>query len=86
MDMEVRDFNYHFENGVADYALVTLYSDVNGDGEYINSQLRVDKDDVAGSNLLQASMQDVIDIARKKLADYTAVKAAEAKTDTGTQQ
>ena len=82
MDMEVRDFNYHFENGAADYAQVTLYSDVNGDGEYINSQLRVDKGDVTGGNLLQASMQDVITIARKKLADYTAKKTAEAKTDT----
>ena len=74
MDMEVRDFNYHFENGAADYAQVTLYSDVNGDGEYINSNIRVDKADVAGGNLLQASMQDVITIARKKLAEYTAVK------------
>ena len=74
MDMEVRDFNYHFENGTADYAQVTLYSDVNGDGEYINSNIRVDKADVAGGNLLQASMQDVITIARKKLAEYTAVK------------
>ena len=82
MDMEVRDFNYHFENGAADYAQVTLYSDVNGDGEYINSQLRVDKGDVTGGNLLQASMQDVITIARKKLADYTAMKTSEAKTDT----
>lgn len=82
MDMEVRDFNYHFENGAADYAQVTLYSDVNGDGEYINSQIRVDKGDVTGGNLLQASMQDVITIARKKLADYTAMKTAEAKTDT----
>lgn len=82
MDMEVRDFNYHFENGAADYAQVTLYSDVNGDGEHINSQLRVDKGDVTGGNLLQASMQDVITIARKKLADYTAMKTAETKTDT----
>lgn len=74
MDMEVRDFNYHFENGAAEYAQVTLYSDVNGDGEFVNSNIRVDKADVAGGNLLQTSMQDVITIARKKLAEYTAVK------------
>lgn len=80
MDMEVRDFNYHFENGAADYAQITLYSDVNGDGEFINSTIRVNKADVTGGNLLQASMQDVITIARKKLADYTAIKQAQATT------
>ncbi|MGM9907333.1 hypothetical protein [Limosilactobacillus sp.] len=81
MDMEVRDFNYHFENGAADYAQITLYSDVNGDGEFINSTIRVNKADVTGGNLLQASMQDVITIARKKLADYTAIKQAQATTN-----
>lgn len=76
MDIQVNSFTYSFTDGQIESAQVGLYVQAASTGEYVNASIRVAKTDLAeGATFLTVAMSDIITIAKKKLAEDTAVKA-----------
>ncbi|PWT58388.1 hypothetical protein DKZ29_05915 [Limosilactobacillus reuteri] len=76
MDFEVRNIAYNFENGQTTSVQVVLYAEQVADGEYINSSIRVKQDDIpTGKSFFQVAPEEIVAIAKKKLAADTAFKA-----------
>lgn len=78
MNVQVNSFTYNFkDNQQIDSAQVGLYGNNQSTGEYINASVRISQSDLnEGATLLTVAMNDVIAIAKKKLAADTAVKDA----------
>ena len=78
MDIQVNSLNYNvnLQDGTIDSAKVELYSRDETSGDYVNAQIKVEQSDLAeGATFLTANPADVVTIAKKKLAEDTAVKA-----------
>lgn len=76
MDIQVNSLNYNFTNGSIDSAQVGLFGQDATSNDYINAQIKVKQSDLAeGATFLTANMADIVAIAKKKLAEDTAVKA-----------
>lgn len=77
-NIQLNNFTYNFVDGKVTSAQVGLYGNDSANSEYINASIRVNQEDLPqGQTFLQASMQDMVAIARKKLATDTATKQAE---------
>lgn len=75
MNVQVNSFTYNFTDGQINSAQVGLYGNSQSTGEYINASVRINQSDLSeGATFLTVSMNDIITIAKKKLADDTAVK------------
>lgn len=75
MNVQVNSFTYNFTDGQINSAQVGLYGNNQSTGEYINASVRINQSDLSeGATFLTVSMNDIITIAKKKLADDTAVK------------
>lgn len=76
MDLQATQFTYNFDTQTGKFLnfQVTL-SGSNSDNEYLNNQIRVHENELGeGKSYTNVTMTDVVAIARKKLADYVAVK------------
>lgn len=82
-NIQVNQFSYNFDDGQITSAQVGLYGSNAGDAEYINTSIRIKKDDLPdGKNFMQVTMDDMVTIARQKLAKDTEIKekaAADSK-------
>lgn len=75
MNVQVNSFTYNFTDGQINSAQVGLYGNNQSTGEYVNASVRINQSDLSeGATFLTVSMNDIITIAKKKLADDTAVK------------
>lgn len=75
MDIQVNSFTYNFADGQINSAQVGLYGNNSSTGEYINASVRINQSDLSeGATFLTVAMNDIITIAKKKLADDTALK------------
>lgn len=75
MNVQVNSFTYNFTDGQINSVQVGLYGNSQSTGEYINASVRINQSDLSeGATFLTVSMNDIITIAKKKLADDTAVK------------
>lgn len=75
MNVQVNSFTYNFADGQINSAQVGLYGNNQSTGEYINASVRINKSDLSeGATFLTVAMNDIITIAKKKLAADTAVK------------
>ena len=75
-NLQVNQFSYNFDNGAVTSAQVGLYGSNTPDGEYINASIRVKQTDLPeGKSFTEVAMADMVTIAKKKLAEDTAVKA-----------
>lgn len=75
MNVQVNSFTYNFTDGQINSAQAGLYGNSQSTGEYINASVRINQSDLSeGATFLTVSMNDIITIAKKKLADDTAVK------------
>lgn len=75
MDIQVNSFTYNFNDGQINSAQVGLYGNDQSTGEYINASVRINQSDLSeGATFMTVAMNDIITIAKKKLADDTAVK------------
>lgn len=75
-DLQVNQFSYNFDNGAVTSAQVGLYGSNTPDGEYINASIRIKQADLPeGKPFMEVAMADMVTIAKKKLAEDTAVKA-----------
>lgn len=75
-DLQANQFTYNFDTSTGKFLnfQVTLAGNPS-DGEYLNNQIRVHENELGeGKNFTNVTMNDVVEIARKKLADYVAVK------------
>lgn len=74
-DLQVNQFSYNFNNGTVTSAQVGLYGSNTPDGEYINASIRIKQADLPeGKSFTEVAMADMVTIAKKKLAEDTAVK------------
>lgn len=74
-NIQVNQFSYNFDNGQIASAQVGLYSNNAANAEYINASIKVKPDDLPeGKGFMQLAMNDLITIAKNKLAADTAVK------------
>lgn len=83
MELQTKEFTYIFDttSGKFLYFQVTLTGNPS-DGEYLNNQLRIHEDELGeGKAYTSVTMNDVVAIARKKLADYVAVKDTSAQVN-----
>lgn len=77
MNVQVNSFTYNFADGQINSAQVGLYGNSQSTGEYINASVRINQSDLnEGATFLTVAMNDIITIAKKKLADDTALKDA----------
>lgn len=75
MNVQVNNFTYNFTDGQINSAQVGLYGNNQSTGEYINASVRINQSDLSeGATFMTVAMNDIITIAKKKLADDTAVK------------
>lgn len=75
-NLQVNQFSYNFDNGAVTSAQVGLYGSNTPDGEYINASIRIKQADLPeGKIFTEVAMADMVTIAKKKLAEDTAVKA-----------
>lgn len=75
-DLQLNQFSYNFNNGTVTSAQVGLYGSNTPEGEYINASIRVNQADLPeGKSFMEVAMADMVTIAKKKLAEDTAVKA-----------
>lgn len=75
MNVQVNSFTYNFTDGQINSAQVGLYAQAASTGEYVNASVRINQSDLAeNATFLTVSMNDIITIAKKKLAADTAVK------------
>lgn len=83
MDLQATQFTYNFDTSTGKFLnfQVTLTGS-NSDNEYLNNQIRVHENELGeGKNYTNVTMVDVVAIARKKLADYVAVKDTSAQAN-----
>ncbi|MCD5423906.1 hypothetical protein [Limosilactobacillus fermentum] len=77
MNVQVNSFTYNFTDGQINSAQVGLYGNNQSTGEYVNASVRINQSDLSeGATLLTVAMNDIITIAKKKLAADTAIKDA----------
>ena len=77
MNVQVNSFTYNFADGQINSAQVGLYGNNQSTGEYVNASVRINLSDLSeGATFLTVAMNDIITIAKKKLADETAIKDA----------
>lgn len=77
MNVQVNSFTYNFEDGQINSAQVGLYGNNASTGEYVNASVRINQSDLSeGATFLTVAMNDIITIAKKKLAAETAIKDA----------
>lgn len=77
MNVQVNSFTYNFTDGQINSAQVGLYGNNQSTGEYINASVRINQSDLSeGATFLTVAMNDIITIAKKKLATETAIKDA----------
>ncbi len=77
MNVQVNSFTYNFADGQINSAQVGLYGNNQSTGEYINASVRINLSDLSeGATFLTVAMNDIITIAKKKLAAETALKDA----------
>ncbi|ADW01243.1 hypothetical protein [Limosilactobacillus fermentum] len=75
MNVQVNSFTYNFTDGQINSAQVGLYGNNQSTGEYVNASVRINQSDLSeGATFLTVAMNDIIAIAKKKLAADTAVK------------
>ena len=75
-NLQVNQFSYNFDNGAVTSTQVGLYGSNTPDGEYINASIRIKQADLPeGKSFTEVAMADMVTIAKKKLAEDTAVKA-----------
>ena len=77
MDIQVNSFTYNvnLQDGTIDSAKVGLYGRDETSGDYVNAQIKVEQSDRAeGATFLKVNPDDIVTIAKKKLAADTAVK------------
>lgn len=75
MNVQVNSFTYNFTDGQINSAQVGLYGNNQSTGEYVNASVRINQSDLSeGTTFLTVAMNDIIAIAKKKLAADTAVK------------
>jgi len=81
MDVQVNSFTYNFTDGQINSAQVGLYGNNASTGEYVNASVRINQSDLSeGATFLTVAMNDIITIAKKKLAADTAVTNATTTT------
>lgn len=77
MNVQVNSFTYNFTDGQINSAQVGLYGNNPATGEYVNASVRINQSDLSeGATFLTVAMNDIITIAKKKLAADTALKDA----------
>lgn len=77
MNVQVNSFTYNFADGQINSAQVGLYGNNQSTGEYINASVRINQSDLSeGATFLTVAMNDIVTIAKKKLAAETALKDA----------
>lgn len=79
MDIQVNSFTYNvnIQDGTIDSAKVGLYGRDEASGDYVNAQIKVEQSDLAeGTTFLKVNPDDIVTIAKKKLAADTALKNA----------
>lgn len=77
MNVQVNSFTYNFTDGQINSAQVGLYGNSQSTGEYVNASVRINQSDLSeGATFLTVAMNDIITIAKKKLAADTAIKDA----------
>lgn len=77
MNVQVNSFTYNFTDGQINSAQVGLYGNNQSTGEYVNASVRINQSDLSeGATFMTVAMNDIITIAKKKLADETAIKDA----------
>ena len=75
MNVQVNSFTYNFTDGQINSAQVGFYGNNQSTGEYVNASVRINQSDLSeGATFLTVAMNDIIAIAKKKLAADTAVK------------
>lgn len=75
MNVQVNSFTYNFTDGQINSAQVGLYGNNQSTGEYINASVRINQSDLSeGATFMTVAMNDIITIAKKKLAADAAVK------------
>lgn len=77
MDIQVNSLNYNvnLQDGTIDSAKVGLYGRDETSGDYVNAQIKVEQSDLAeGATFLKVNPDDIVTIAKKKLASNAAVK------------
>lgn len=77
MDIQVNSFTYNvnLQDGTIDSAKVGLYGRDETSGDYVNAQIKVEQSDLAeGATFLKVNPDDIVTIAKKKLAADTAIK------------
>lgn len=75
MNLQVNSFTYNFTDGQINSAQVGLYGNNQSTGEYINALVRINQSDLSeGATFLTVAMNDIITIAKKRLAADTAIK------------
>lgn len=81
MNVQVNSFTYNFADGQINSAQVGLYGNNQSTGEYVNASVRINQSDLSeGATFLTVAMNDIITIAKKKLAADTAIKDATTTT------
>lgn len=81
MNVQVNSFTYNFEDGQINSAQVGLYGNNPSTNEYVNASVRISQSDLSeGATFLTVAMNDMIAIAKKKLAADTAIKDATTTT------
>ena len=74
MDIQVNQFSYNFSDSKVSSAQVGLYGQLADSSEYVNASIRVNAEDLPNDkDFMSVSMQDMIEIARQKLAKETNV-------------
>lgn len=77
MNVQVNSFTYNFTDGQINSAQVGLYGNNQSTGEYVNASVRINQSDLSeGATFMTVAMNDIITIAKKKLAAETAIKDA----------
>ncbi|MGJ3766050.1 hypothetical protein ACLOE0_03145 [Limosilactobacillus fermentum] len=75
MNVQVNSFTYNFADGQINSAQVGLYGNNQSTGEYVNASVRINQSDLSeGATFLTVAMNDIIAIAKKKLAADTVLK------------
>ncbi|MGJ3757523.1 hypothetical protein ACLOB6_06470 [Limosilactobacillus fermentum] len=81
MNVQANSFTYNFADGQINSAQVGLYGNNQSTGEYVNASVRINQSDLSeGATFLKVAMNDIIVIAKKKLAADTALKDATSTT------
>ena len=77
MNVQVNSFTYNFTDGQINSDQVGLYGNNQSTGEYVNASVRINQSNLSeGATFMTVAMNDIITIAKKKLAADTAIKDA----------